>query len=51
MIPLTHNEKRYYENKKKNVMYVKKGFVIIKNKKRCLNYIKKVEIIVILLEI
>ena len=33
---------------KKNVTYVKKGFVMIKMKKRNLNYTKKLEIIVII---
>ena len=35
---------------KKNVTYVKEGFVMIKNKKRNLNYTKKLQIIVILWE-
>ena len=46
MIPLTDNENRTYE-KQKNVTYVKKGFAMIKMKKRNLNYTKKLEIIVI----
>ena len=36
---------------KNNATYVGKGFVMIKNKKRDLNYTKKVEIIVILQEV
>ena len=47
MIPLTDNENRTYE-KQKNVTYVKKGFAMIKMKKRNLNYTKKLEIIVII---
>ena len=35
---------------KKNATYVEKRFVMIKNKKRDLNYTKKLEIIVILQE-
>ena len=40
MIPLTDKEKKYYENQK-YVIYVKKGYVIIKNKKKCINYTEK----------
>ena len=47
MIPLTDNENKFYEEQK-NVTYVKKGFVMIKMKKRNLNYTKKLEIIVII---
>ena len=47
MTPLTDDENRYYEEQK-NATYVKKRFAIIKNKKRDLNYTKKLEIIVIL---
>ena len=46
MIPLTDNENKFYEEQK-NVTYVKKGFVMIKMKKRNLNSAKKLEIIVI----
>ena len=49
MIPLTDNENKFYEEQK-NVTYVKKGFVMIKMKKRNLNYTKKLEIIVIIQE-
>ena len=35
---------------KKNARYVKKSFVMIKMKKRILNYTKKIEIIVIIQE-
>ena len=35
---------------KKNATYVKKGFTTTKNKKRFINYIEKLEIIVILRE-
>ena len=35
---------------KKNATYVKKSFVMIKMKKRILNYTKKIEIIVIIQE-
>ena len=49
MIPLTDKEKEYYENKK-NATYVKKSFTKTKKKKRLTNYIKKLEIIVILQE-
>ena len=47
MIPLTDNENKFYEE---NVAYVKKSFVLIKMKKRNLNYTKKLEIIVIIQE-
>ena len=47
MIPLTDNENKFYEE---NVAYVKKSFVLIKMKKRNLNYIKKLENIVIMQE-
>ena len=49
MTPLADDENRYYEEQK-NATYVKKRFAIIKNKKRDLNYTKKLEIIVILQE-
>ena len=49
MTPLTDDENRYYEEQK-NATYVKKRFAIIKNKKRDLNYTKKLEIIVTLQE-
>ena len=35
-------------NSKNNATYVKKGFTTMKKKKRFINYIKKLEIIVIL---
>ena len=47
MTPLTDNENKFYEE---NVAYVKKSFVLIKMKKRNLNYIKKLENIVIMQE-
>ena len=47
--PLTDDENRYCEEQK-NATYVKKRFAIIKNKKRDLNYTKKLEIIVTLQE-
>ena len=47
MIPLTDNENKFYEE---NVAYVRKSFVLIKMKKRNLNYTKKLEIIVIIQE-
>ena len=50
MIPLTDNENKFYEEQKKNVTYAKKSFVMIKMKKRNLNYTKKLEIIVIIQE-
>ena len=40
MISLTDNENRSYEKQKKKVTYVKKGFIMIKMKKRNLNYTK-----------
>ena len=46
MIPLA--DKISYMKSKKNVTYVKKGFVMIKMKQRNLNYTKKLEIIVII---
>ena len=46
MIPLTDNEKE----PKKNATYVKQSFVMMKMKKRYLNYIKKLETIVIMQE-
>ena len=49
MTPLTDNQNKYYKEQK-NATYVKKGFVMIKNKKRDLSYTKKLEIIVISLE-
>ena len=51
MTPLTDKEKEYYEEqkkKKKNAAYVKKSFATTKKKKRFINYIEKLEIIVIL---
>ena len=51
MIPLTDKEKEYYEApKKKNATYVKRSFTITKKKRRSINYIKKLEINVILQE-
>ena len=47
MIPLTDKEKEYYEEQK-NATYVKIGFTTTKRKKRFINYIEKLEIIVIL---
>ena len=38
----------FFMKVKKYVIYVKEGFVMIKNKKRDLSYTKKLEIIVIL---
>ena len=49
MTPLTDDENRYYEEHK-YATYAEKHFVMIKNKKRDLNYTKKLEIIVILQE-
>ena len=46
MTPLTDDENRYYEEHK-YATYAEKHFVMIKNKKRDLNYTKKLEIIVI----
>ena len=46
MTPLTDDENRYYEEQKQS-KYVEKRFVIIKNRKRDLNYTKMLEIIVI----
>ena len=47
LVPLTDKEKEYYEEQK-NATYVKKGFTTTKKKRRFINYIEKLEIIVIL---
>ena len=47
MTTLTEKKKNIM-NSKKNATYVKKGFTTMKKKKRFINYIKKLEIIVIL---
>ena len=47
MTPLTDKEIDHHE-KQKNVLYVKKGLVIIKNKNKKINYTKKLETISIL---
>ena len=49
MKPLTSDEVAFYNNQKECYICIK-GFVIIKKKKRRLNYIEKLEIIVISLE-
>ena len=48
MTPLTDKEKKYYEEQKKNATYIKKGFTTTKKNKKFINYIIKLEIIVIL---
>ena len=48
MIPLTDKENKFYEEQKECYIYVKKSFVMIKMKKRNLNYTKKLKIIVII---
>ena len=51
MIPLTDKDiMSYGKQKEKYVIYVKKGFVMIKMKKINLSYIKKLEIIIIIQE-
>ena len=47
MIPLTDSENKFC-NEKKNATNVKKSFAMINMKKRNLNYIKKLGIIVII---
>ena len=47
MVPLTDKEKEYSEEQK-NATYVKEGFTTTKKKRRFINYIEKLEIIVIL---
>ena len=49
MIPLTDKKKNIMKSKK-NATYVKKSFTTTKKKRRLTNYIKKLEIIVILQE-
>ena len=49
MTPLTSDDVALYQSQS-NATYVEKRFVMIKNKKRDLNYTKKLEIIVILQE-
>ena len=50
MIPLTDKENIFYEEQKESYIYVKKSFVMIKMKKRNLNYTKKLKIIAIIQE-
>ena len=47
MIPLTDKKKKNIMKSKKNATYVKKSCTITKKKRRLINYIKKLEIIVI----
>ena len=49
MIPLTDNENKFYEEQKE-CRICKKNFVMIKIKKRNLQYSKKLDIIVIIQE-
>ena len=49
MTPLTDNENTFYEEQQ-NVTYARKSFFMIRMKKRNLKYVKKLEIIVIILK-